>query len=319
MPAFDFPLEKLRAYQGTNPRPPDHDAFWDRALEEMRGVDPRLEIRPAAFRTPAAECFDLYFTGVRGARIHAKYLRPWSADAPHPAVVRFHGYQGWAGDWRQHLDMASSGFSVFAMDCRGQGGESEDVGGVRGQTVGGQITRGIAGGASELLFRQIFLDAAQLAGIALAQPEVDPDRVASEGGSQGGALALVCAALEPRIRRVFSVHPFLCDYRRVWDLDLAANAYEDIRGWLRRFDPRHEHIDEFFTTLGYIDVQFLTPRIRGEVLMATGLMDTICPPSTQFAAYNRITAPKRMDIYPDYAHEHAPGLLDRGHEFLLGI
>ena len=32
--------------------------------------------------------------------------------------------------------------------------------------------------------------------------------------------------------------------------------------------------------------------------MATGLMDTTCPPSTQFAAFNKMTCEKKSVIYP---------------------
>ena len=60
----------------------------------------------------------------------------------------------------------------------------------------------------------------------------------------------------------------------------------------------------------------LASRIRAEVLMFTGLMDTICPPSTQFAAYNKITAPKEVVIYPDFGHEHLPGHGDLTLNFL---
>ena len=62
---------------------------------------------------------------------------------------------------------------------------------------------------------------------------------------------------------------------------------------------------------GYIDVQHLAPRITAAVLMVTGLMDRICPPSTQFAAFNKITSTKDVVIYPDYEHEGIPGVNDR--------
>jgi cephalosporin-C deacetylase len=51
--------------------------------------------------------------------------------------------------------------------------------------------------------------------------------------------------------------------------------------------------------------------------MAVGLMDTICPPSTQFAAFNKIFAPKELAIYPDHAHEGLPGWPDRVFQFML--
>jgi len=42
------------------------------------------------------------------------------------------------------------------------------------------------------------------------------------------------------------------------------------------------------------------PRVKAKVLMGTGLMDSICPPSTQFAAYNKINSEKMLKIYPDF-------------------
>jgi cephalosporin-C deacetylase len=53
--------------------------------------------------------------------------------------------------------------------------------------------------------------------------------------------------------------------------------------------------------------------------MFTGLMDQICPPSSQFAAYNKITAPKDMVIYPDFTHEELPGGRDRVLNFMQGL
>jgi len=313
---FDMPFEQLKLYQGTNPRPADFDAYWETGLAEMHALNPQVEISPAEFQTPFAECSHLYFTGVGGARIHAKLLRPRQASKPHPAVLQFHGYTGDSGDWGSKLGYVAQGFTVAALDCRGQGGLSEDKGGVLGWTLRGHIIRGLDDAPEKLLFRQNFLDTAQLAGIVMEMPDVDPARVGAMGGSQGGGLTLACASLEPRIRRVVPMFPFLCDYKRVWEIDLAKDAYAELREYFRKFDPRHEREGEVFTKLGYIDVQFLCPRIRGEVLMAVGLMDEICPPSSQFAAYNKITAPKSLSVYPDFAHEDLPGHQDRTFQFL---
>lgn len=319
MPMLDMPLEQLKEYQGCTPCPEDFDAYWEEALAEMRATDPQTELIPSDFQVPFAECFDLYFTGVRGARIHAKHLRPKNCPEPHPAILQFHGYSGNAGDWTDKLSYAANGYSVAAMDCRGQGGESEDTGGVKGNTLQGHIIRGLDDEPENLLFRHIFLDTAQLAGIIMDMPEVDENRVGAMGESQGGALTLACASLEPRIRRLAPVYPFLCDYKRVWDMDLARDAYDDIFQYFRRFDPLHLREEEIFKKLGYIDVQNLVKRIKGEVLMGVGLIDNICPPSTQFAAYNKITAPKQMAIYPDFSHERLPGLSDMIYQFMLGL
>ncbi|MNO17889.1 Cephalosporin-C deacetylase [compost metagenome] len=317
MPIVDMPLEQLKTYTGINPRPVDFDEYWERALAEMRMVDPQIELVPSGVQVPNVECFDLYFTGVKGARIHAKYARPKHAEAHHPAVVLFHGYSGHAGDWMDKLAYVSLGFSVLAMDCRGQGGTSEDVGGVKGNTYHGHIIRGLDDHPDELLFRHIFLDAAQLAGIAMELPEVDPERVYAAGGSQGGGLTIACAALEPRVKKLAPIHPFLSDYKRTWDMDLDQDAYEELRNYFRYYDPLHEREHEVFEKLGYIDIQFLAKRIKGEVMMFVGLMDTICAPSTQFAAYNKMSTKKSLVIYPDFGHEYLPESSDRTMQFFL--
>jgi cephalosporin-C deacetylase len=321
MPLIDMPLEKLHAYQGRTPRPADHDAFWASSLATMHAQGTACELVPAAAGARHAECFDLWFTGVGGARVHAKYLRPKVRNGRLPAMLLFHGYSGNAGDWFDKLAWVAEGYCVAALDCRGQGGLSEEVGGVKGPTLRGHIIRGLAPGQppEKLLYRDIFLDTAQLARVVMALPEVDPARVGATGGSQGGGLTLACAALEPTIKLAAPVFPFLCDYQRVWEMDLAKDAYDELRTYFRQFDPLHKQEAELFTRLGYIDCQHLAPRIRAKTLMVVGLMDTICPPSTQFAAYNRMTCAKDLLIYPDYGHEGLPGAPDRIREFMAGL
>jgi cephalosporin-C deacetylase len=315
MPVFEMPMDQLVRYTGRNPRPPDFDDYWAAALAELDAVDAAVELEPNPFPAAFADCFDLWFTGVGGARVHAKYWRPRSSE-PHPALLHFHGYTMRSPDWATLLGWVGRGYSVAALDCRGQGGRSEDTGGVRGNTLRGHIVRGLDDAPERLLFRQIFLDTAQMARIVMGFDEVDADRVGATGGSQGGGLTLACAALEPRVRRAAPVYPFLTDYQRTWEMGLAVDAYFELQTHFRSFDPRHEREAEVFTRLGYIDVQHLAERIRGEVLMITGLMDTVCPPSTQYAAFNRITSPKRHVLYPDFAHETLPGADDIVYEFM---
>lgn len=311
MPAFDLPLDELMTYQGRNPRPDDFDEYWAEALKELHDVDAELILEPVSYPSTIAQCFDLTFTGVRGARVYAKFLRPIDVAVPHPGVIVFHGYSGASPDWFSLLPYAAQGFAVAAMDCRGQGGRSQDTGNVKGGTLLGHIVRGLGDEPRQLAFRQIFLDCVELTNLVMAMPEVDADRIGVTGASQGGGLALACAALEPRVKLAAPVYPFLSDYLRTWEMDLAAEAYEEIRHYLRRFDPTHARVDELFTTLGYIDVQHLAPRIRARVMMSTGLMDKICAPSTQFATFNKISSAKDLVMYPDFEHEYLPGSDDR--------
>ena len=307
MPMLDMPLEQLKKYEGINPRPADFDEYWEKALAEMNAVNPDVEIKPADFKTPIVDCYDMYFTGVNGARIYTRLLKPKKITGKCPALLHFHGYRGKSDAWGGYMALAASGFIVAAMDCRGQAGKSTDVCSFTGNTIAGQIIRGLDDeDPQKLAFRDVFLDTAELAKIVMDMDDVDETRVGVYGGSQGGALTIACAALEPRICRAAPQYPFLCDYKRVWEMDLAKDAYAVLKTYFRVRDPKHEREDEIFTKLGYIDLQYLAPRIKADVRMATGLMDNICPPSTQFAAYNKMTCKKDVYIYPDFGHEGFP-------------
>ncbi|MFZ0547002.1 MAG: acetylxylan esterase [Candidatus Promineifilaceae bacterium] len=312
----DFSLEQLKEYRGINPRPADFDAFWKQALAELDSEAPEVELVSADFQCRTAVCHHLYFNGTGGARIHAKLLRPRQAKDPGPAILKFHGYGSGSGDWSDHLNYVGEGFTVAALDVRGQGGLSQDTVVTTGWTKQGQFVRGLDDPPEKLFFRHAYLDTVQLARIVMSLPEVDPERIGAMGGSQGGGLTLACAALEPRIRQAAPTFPFLSDFQRTWELNLDKGAYQELRDYFRRFDPLHKREYQIFEKLGYIDVHHLSPRITAEVLFSITLLDEICPPSTQFAAYNNISSPKTADIYPDFAHENLPEHNDRVFQFM---
>ena len=314
-----MPLEKLLEYKGCTPCPCDFDEYWDTALAEMNALDPKAEFIPHPFKSNSADMFDLFYTGTKNARIHAKFAVPKNASGKLPAILMFHGLSGSSEEWSSLLKYTSQGFVVAYMDVRGQGGLSEDVGGTLGTTITTPFMRGIDGDKHDLLMRDVFLDTALMAKIVMGLPYVDETRVGTTGGSQGGCLSVVCACLVPEIKRCAPWYPYLSDYKRVYNMDLNKGAYEGLRYYFRMFDPSHEREEEIFTKLGYIDIQNLAKRMRAELLMFTGLVDTTCPPSTQFAMYNKVTSKKNVVIYPEYGHEGLKSANDKTFEFLCEL
>ena len=309
MPALDYPLEKLRSYKGSSPRPVDFDTYWERALAELDTCSLDYTLEPAEFSAPGVNCQYLYFIGAGGAKVCCKFLRPETLpeNGKIPAIAMFHGYSMNSGSWFEKLPYAYAGYAVLAMDVRGQMGFSNDNQVVAGNTLRGHIIRGLAEGEPDkLFFRNVFLDTAQTARILMNMDFVNENRIGATGASQGGALTLACAALEPRVKMNAPLYPFLSDYKRVWEMDLCKHAYDELAYYIRSKDPRHQYIDEMFEMLGYIDVANLAPRIKGQTYMFITLMDEITPPSTQFAAYNRINAKKSCEIYPNHGHEGLP-------------
>ena len=197
-----------------------------------------------------------------------------------------------------------AGYGVVSMDVRGQSGYSTD--GERsplGNTVKGQIIRGAVEGPHELFYKDVYLDLYQLIEIVASLPQVDDSKLASYGASQGGALALVAAGLNPRIQRTVAIYPFLSDFRRVLEIGNTSEAYDELFRYFKFHDPFHETEDQIMDTLAYIDVKNFAHRIKGQVHMITGLDDDVCYPVTQFAIYNRLEGPKEHLIMPEYAHE----------------
>lgn len=304
MPLVDLPLESLLTYEGRNACPVDFDAYWDLALAELDATEDiwTMEPHPAL---GIANCLSLWFQGVDGAKLHAKYCGAQGPGEVGNIVLFFHGYGGRSPEWWSLLSWVAAGYGVLALDCRGQAGQSEDPGGHKGSTWKGHIVRGLEGEPTGLYYRNVFLDTAQIARIAHSWL-APGGKLFATGASQGGGLALACAALSPFIARTAAVYPFLCDYRRVWELDLARDAYQEIRDWFRNCDPNHLQEAEVFARLGYIDVQHLAPRITASTLLVTSLMDTITPPSTQFAVFNKLRRERKYLLYPDFGHEGLP-------------
>lgn len=308
MPIVDMPLKELETYQGTNERPADFTAYWQHAISELDAQPLSYTLEPADFCAEGVACYHMYFTGVGGARLHAKLVTPANTAGACPAVLMFHGYHCDSGDWLDKVIYAKFGFVVAALDTRGQAGLSDDPVSVKGETLEGHLIKGLDDpDPHKLFYRNAYLDTAQLARIVMGMPEVDENRVAATGFSQGGALSLACASLEPRIKLVCAGYPFLSDFRRVWEsMDIDQSAYRELKAYFRFRDPLHEREHEVFQKLGYIDLHHHAHRIRARVVMLTALSDAVCPPSTQFAIYNHLNCDKQMLLYPDHGHEFLP-------------
>lgn len=121
MLSFELSYDELLTYQGTNPRPADFDAFWDKALLSLDDVPADAEFVDADdFPLTTAVAQHLYFTGTGGYRVHAKVIRP--TEPTGPAVLLFHGYGGEQPKWVELLPYAARGYTVAALDVREQVG-----------------------------------------------------------------------------------------------------------------------------------------------------------------------------------------------------
>ncbi|WP_219137633.1 acetylxylan esterase [Streptococcus mitis] len=295
-------LEEIKTYKGRDEVPEDFDAFWDEEVKKVSTL-PVYQLEERDFHIPQVKFYELTFEGTNQGKVYARVVLPKSEEKV-PLIFHFHGYMGRGWDWAAMLAFTVAGYGVVSMDVRGQSGYSQD--GLRsplGNTVKGHIIRGAVEGREYLFYKDVYLDIYQLVDIIASLPEVDEKHLSSYGASQGGALALVAAALNPRIQKTVAIYPFLSDFRRVLEIGNTSEAYDELFRYFKFHDPFHETEEEIMATLAYIDVKNLAHRIKGEVKMITGLDDDVCYPITQFAIYNRLTCDKVYRIMPEYAHE----------------
>ncbi|MBC5625564.1 acetylxylan esterase [Clostridium sp. NSJ-49] len=317
MPIVDMPLERLREYKGTNTLPRDFSEFWNERINEVKNHPLKYKITESEIRGfEGCEFLELWFKGIDGGKVYAKYIRP-KTDEDVPLILQFHGYPGASRGWFEQLSFVGMGCAIIAMDCPGQGGNGDSFTNMKGTTVSGHIVAGLDGDICNMYYVKLFQNASILCRIVKELNGIDKERIYANGASQGAGIALVCAALNPIIKKCAALYPFLSDYKRVWDMDLDMIAYEGLRYYSRWFNSMNDKEDEMFTKLGYIDVHNFADMINCEVLFGTGLMDNVCPPSTQFAIYNNIGSKKKHIIFPDYTHEEIGEFDDMLIDFFL--
>lgn len=302
---FDLPLADLQGYRPERDEAPDFDAFWAETLADARDrtIPPLFEPVDAGLRT--VDTWDVTFRGYAGQPVRGWFLAPRHRKGPLPTVVQYLGYGDGRGLVHDRLLWSASGYAHLVMDTRGQGSEGGQAGATgdvepegSSPSYPGFLTRGILDPRTHF-YRRVFTDAVLAIDAARAHDAVDPERIILFGGSQGGGIALAAAGLEPSIAATLTDVPFLCHFRRAIELT-NEHPYGELAKYLR---VHRTQTDTIFRTLSYVDGVNHAARAKAPAIFSVGLMDTICPPSTVFAAFNHYGGEKEISVWPYAGHE----------------
>lgn len=272
---------------------PDFDEFWKSTRAELDKVKPdyRLEL----LKEKSAGARNLYHVSMQSfgnVTVEGYYAAP-KKPGKYPVIV---GYMGYGSDpWMPGSD-GNPDFAEFILSVRGQGIQK------KANTYGDWIINGLDS-KENYYYRGAFMDLVRAIDFVASRPEVDAEKIVAEGGSQGGAFTLAACALDHRIKAAAPTIPFLSDYPDYFKISpWPASAFI---GYLQA--NQGKTWDEVYDILSYFDVKNLAPRIQCPILMAVGLQDNVCPPHTNFAAFNLIPSEKKFYVFPDQGHSVPDG------------
>lgn len=304
MAFFDLPLEQLQEFKPERGEPDDFDAFWQKTLAESNQYPLNPQFIPLNTGLKLLEVFDVTFAGYAGQAVKGWFILPRERSGKIPCVVEYIGYGGGRGSPLNWLTWPAAGYATFVMDTRGQGSTWQPGHTPDPEPEGtnphhpGFMTRGVLD-PKTYYYRRVFTDAVRALEAAVSHPAVDAERVAATGGSQGGGITLAAAGLSSRVKVSMPDVPFLCAYRRATRL-IDSLPYGEITNYCK---VHRDRVEQVFQTLAYFDGMSFSARASASALFSVGLMDTICPPSTVYAAYNHYAGPKQIKVYEYNNHE----------------
>ncbi|GAA3409071.1 acetylxylan esterase [Paenibacillus hodogayensis] len=299
MNAIQTRLAALGVYRPDPYAPEDLDAYWADTLQRYANKPLNDSVTPVEPLFPLADVYDVRYEGFDDTPIAGWYMIPRVESGKRlPCVVTFHGYGGGRGYPERYAQWLLLGYAVFAVDVRGQKGDTGNRLASGNGTAKGWIGQGIMD-KHNCYYRAVAIDSIKAVEWVGGREEIDPDRIVVEGGSQGGGIALLTAALSERPALAVANVPNMCHMD--FGLLNSTGSLTELSTYANEFPDR---LDVVLDTLSYFDILNLAERIRVPVILSVGLKDTICMPETVYAAYNRLTCKKEIHPYPFMGHEH---------------
>lgn len=288
-----FDITKI---QPTVEKPADFEQFWSANIAELAKLplDAKFTLLPER-SSSKTNAYHVSCQGYGGSRIYGMLAVP-KAPGKYPAVLQVPG----AGirPYAPDLELADKGVIVFTI-------------GIHGIPVNMdlQVYNDLVNGGLKSYFyfnlddrdknyyKRVYTNVVRANDLLVSLPEYDGKTLAVMGGSQGGALTVVTAALDKRVKYMAALYPALAD--------LTGYLKGRAGGWPHMFSEGHPwnpQSDKAKTALAYYDVVNFSRQVNIEGYYSWGFNDETCPPTSFYAAYNVVNAPKQAKIFHDTGH-----------------
>lgn len=279
--------------------PKDFDSFWSDAISEARKtpLNPIVTLLPEKC-TSTQNVYQVSFQNERnGSRMYGMLIKP-KKEGTYPAILQVPGagirpYNGVNyGDDVITLEIGIHGVPVTMPQDVYNNLSAGALNNYMGINKNNRDTH---------YFKRVYLGCVRAVDFIYTLPEFDGQTVGVTGGSQGGALSIVTAGLDPRIKFLAAMYPALCDY--------AGYLNNRAGGWPHYFRNAKPGVGEV-EALAYFDVVNFARRVNAPGWYTWGFNDVTCPPTSMHAAYNVIPGAKELIIYEETGHWNYPEQLD---------
>jgi cephalosporin-C deacetylase len=287
--------------------PPDFDGFWTEAKEALAKlpIDARLTPKPD-LSTGKVDVYHVSLQNVgsdsRGASRFYGMLAVPKAEGRFPALMNPPG--AGARPYRGLVEAAERGYITLQVGIHGIPVDLSTE--VYDALLAGSFSTGRGYATFNLddrdryYYRRVYLGCLRANDFLVSHPKWDGRNLIVTGGSQGGALTITTAGLDPRVTALAAYYPALSD--------MVGYLKGRAGGWPHLFkDEKEGHRTEAkIRTASYYDVVNFARRVKAKGLYTWGWNDEVCPPTSMYAAYNVVTAPKELLLAVETGHNTVP-------------
>nr|WP_321410515.1 acetylxylan esterase [uncultured Carboxylicivirga sp.] len=295
--------------QPTQSYPKDFKEYWLNAVEELRAVDLETELTYLPeFSTEKVETFLMKMSTGLGKNKIFGYLSKPKEEGKYPVLFLPPG----AGvkPIKPYLGFAEQGYISLSIEIHGINPMLEKEIYSQISSAFGNYVISNLDIRDEYYYKNVYLSCVRCVDYLCSLSEFDGKNVFVSGGSQGGALTIVTAALNEKVTALVSFYPALCD--------LTGYVNNRAGGWPHLFRDEKSRSESRITSSAFFDVVNFARMLKVPGFYSWGYNDTTCCPTSVYSAFNLIASPKENWITPVSGHWRFPESNEKSLNFLKG-
>jgi cephalosporin-C deacetylase len=299
--------------EATAKLPADFQEFWNAQKAELAKIPIDAKIKPVTQGDPDIELYEVSFANIDGLRSYGYLAKPKGATSL-PIMISQPGmgvHPNGLKESRWVIGNAKLGFLALDMSAHDMPIERTPEDEAKWKKNMGYPYIG-SDDRMTYYYRHVFTGMVRGVDYMTSRPDWNKKAIISTGASQGGGLAIIAAALDPRVTAVVSIAPALGEHTGPLYGRPDAAPTKLIMGRDKKTpDPKIIEATAYYDTVNF--ARF----VKVPVLMSSGLIDTAVPPMTALSIYNTLECPKQIDLAPLVGHNQGPRFKEMRTPFLV--